>query len=140
MSEKKRKFEQLEQGAQQAVTDIRQAIFYRWPTPAIPPEGKLDWDDDLAVVLIDYGYSILDDAVRWHRQNTEKRPSIPAIRLQCTIISEKEDRRKLSDSEREMIEYRRRIRTHPEEFVKVSDVIREVVAKRKAQGKPTWGM
>ena len=34
--------------------------------------------------------------------------------------------------------YMRDVRAHPERYVKVSDVIREVIAKRRAQGKPVW--
>ncbi len=37
------------------------------------------------------------------------------------------------------IAYMQDVRKHPENYVRVSDVIREVIAKRKAQGKPVWG-
>jgi hypothetical protein len=32
----------------------------------------------------------------------------------------------------------RDVRAHPENYVKVSDIIREVIDKRRAAGKPVW--
>jgi hypothetical protein len=34
--------------------------------------------------------------------------------------------------------YMRQVRAHPQDFISVADCIREVLAKRRAEGKPVW--
>ena len=132
MNEKKRKLEQLGSGEQQTVVDLRQTIFFRWASPATTAEGKLDWDDDLAFLLVEFGYPVLDEAIRWHRMNTDRRPSIPAIKARCAEIREKQGR-KLSDSERAFRDHEIAVREHisnpnDDEFLPLELIMRDTLA------------
>jgi hypothetical protein len=144
MYESKRKFEQLELGAQKEVEGFRASIFYRWPTPNVPAEGKLDWDDDLAVLYLDYGHRILDEAISFHRQNTEKRPSMAAIRERCVMARQKSAAGH-SKSDQEYARHERDVREHianpaNRDFIPFAMLMRDAItfqaikAKAIAQG------
>jgi hypothetical protein len=111
MSESSKKYAQLGSDAQREVEGIRQTIFYRWPTPKVPADAMVDWEDDLAVLYIDFGFRVVSDAVSWHRQNTERRPSIPQIREQCKLIRTRTERT-VSSSDKEHREYEAQVRQH----------------------------
>ena len=143
-SEKNRKFDALGLNEQANVLDLRKALFGRWPTPVATAEAKADWDDDMALLYVDFGWACLDGSLTWHRQNTERRPSIPAIREQCRAIRERAGRR-TSSADIEHNEYLAQVREAANDpfdnrFTPVALIIRDtrqriaLKAKAKAAG------
>jgi hypothetical protein len=142
MQESRTKFERLGQNDQKNVESLRQSIFGRWPTPAVPAEAKADWDDDIAVLFVDYGYAVLDQSIKWHRQNSDRRPTIAGIREQCKSIRETAGRR-MSSSDLEHNAYLADVQRHVsnpdnDEFTPYALIVRDALElqqlKAKARG------
>lgn len=106
-----------------------------WEFPRLNPEQKLLLTDDVAGLVVDFGFLLVERAIDWHRQHAEsRRPAIGKIREYC---ESHKPARKRSDADVEHEAFLRDIQIHPERYTPVSLILSatvEVTKQRQREG------
>jgi len=122
-----KRYDRLAKEAQDCVRDLTNIVFRRWASPFVTAEGKIDFMDDLSAVYLDFGFSILDEAITDLRQSSARRPQIAEIRAACIARRTKASAPADGRSERTAAAAERwkDIRAHPEEYIPLEMVVRD---------------
>lgn len=111
---------------QEAIREADGLIFMKWPTPKLTADERTIYAEDLAILCKEFHGILLRDSVAWHRQHSKRRPTAAELRERCEVLRAQANGRQEDKGVRDMQEYERRIETHPEEFVPVALIIRDV--------------
>ena len=111
---------------QEVVREADAVIFMRWPTPKLSADERTVFAEDLAVLCGEFHGVMMRDAVMYLRQHAQRRPTVAHIRERCDLLREQAKGKQKDAAVLADAEYRRRIQSHPEEFVPIALIIRDV--------------